>query len=331
MIDVVVMASAAAAVATLLASQVVRRLLPALDRLVLALPTDRSSHTRPTPCGGGVAVVGMLVPAIVAAAVLDPHVPWLQCALATVVLAWCSWIDDRRGVAPAVRFVIQAAAVAVVLAALEGPTLTGVSPVLDACLVGVAWLWFVNLYNFMDGTDGLAGVETVSIGTGVAAVAFVAGVPSVGIVLVPAVAAGASLGFLRWNWSPARVFLGDVGSIPLGFVLGFALILLWRAGHPVAALLLPALFLADATLTLVRRVAQGHRPWHAHREHAYQRAATGPGGHAAVAREAIQTNIVLVVLALAASASALAAIVAGIATVAARLVAWKRIAARGGR
>lgn len=324
-------AGAAALVATMVASQVVRRLLPLLDRLVLALPTDRSSHTRPTPCGGGVAIVGLLVPAIAVAAVLEPDVPWLHCALVTVVLAWCSWVDDRRGVAPAIRLVVQAGAVATVLLALDGPTITRLPPVADAVVVGLAWLWFVNLYNFMDGTDGLAGVETVSIGTGIAAVALASGGASVGIVLVPAVAAGASVGFLRWNWSPARVFLGDVGSIPLGFVLGFVLILLWRAGHPVAALLLPALFVADATLTLVRRVAQGHRPWHAHRDHAYQRAAVGPGGHAQVAREAVRTNVVLLVLALTVGASAIVAVVGGIAAVALRLIGWHRIAARGSR
>lgn len=331
MIDTVVIATVAAAAATVLARQGVRRMLPLLDRLVLALPTDRSSHTRPTPCGGGVAIVALLVPALAAAAALDPGPPWAQCALATVVLAWCSWIDDRRGVAPAVRLLVQAAAIAIVVAGLDGPTIAGLPAWADACLVGVAWLWFVNLYNFMDGTDGLAGVETVCVGAGIAAVALTGGVPSTGLVVVPAVAAGASLGFLRWNWSPARVFLGDVGSIPLGFVLGFALLSLWRAGHPVAALVLPALFVADATITLLRRVAAGHRPWHAHREHAYQRAAVGPSGHAAVAREAARTNVVLVVVALVAGASTLLAVVAGVATVAARLVGWERVAARGGR
>ena len=111
MIASIVVATAAATAATLLASQGLRRMLPLLDRLVLALPTDRSSHTRPTPCGGGVAIVALLVPAIAAATLLDPGVPWLQCAVATVALAWCSWIDDRRGVAPAVRLAVQTAAV----------------------------------------------------------------------------------------------------------------------------------------------------------------------------------------------------------------------------
>jgi UDP-N-acetylmuramyl pentapeptide phosphotransferase/UDP-N-acetylglucosamine-1-phosphate transferase len=331
MIASIVVATAAATAATLLASQGLRRMLPLLDRLVLALPTDRSSHTRPTPCGGGVAIVALLVPAIAAATLLDPGVPWLQCAVATVALAWCSWIDDRRGVAPAVRLAVQTAAVAVVLAGLDGPTFAGLPAWADAGVVGLGWLWFVNLYNFMDGTDGLAGVETVCVGAGIVAVALTGGVSSAGIVVVPAVAAGASLGFLRWNWSPARVFLGDVGSIPLGFVLGFALLLLWRSGHPVAALLLPALFVADASLTLLRRVAAGHRPWHAHREHAYQRAATGPSAHAHVAREAAATNVVLVVLAVLSGASTRFAVVAGLATVALRLVGWERIAARGGR
>jgi UDP-N-acetylmuramyl pentapeptide phosphotransferase/UDP-N-acetylglucosamine-1-phosphate transferase len=285
-------AIAAFCVAGFASSAIVRRLLPWLSARVLAVPTDRSSHSRPTPCGGGLAVIAVLVPALW----LAGDGPWRACAAGCGALAWCSWIDDRRGVAPLVRLAVQVVAVVGVLAVLDRPVLGFLPPWLDRTVVALAWLWFVNLYNFMDGIDGIAGVETIAIGVGivvVGALGVAPGVPS----FVPAVAAGAALGFLRWNWSPARVFLGDVGSVPLGYALGFLLIVLASEGGLVAALVLPAYFVIDASATLVRRIAAGHRPWHAHREHHYQRAVAAGRGHARVSADVARTDLGLVALA----------------------------------
>jgi UDP-N-acetylmuramyl pentapeptide phosphotransferase/UDP-N-acetylglucosamine-1-phosphate transferase len=285
-------AIAAFCVAGLATSAIVGRLLPWLGARALAVPTDRSSHSRPTPCGGGLAVIAVLLPALWIAG----DVAWRACALGCGALAWCSWIDDRRGVAPLVRLAVQLVAVAGVLAVLDRPVLGFLPAWLDRTVVALAWLWFVNLYNFMDGIDGIAGVETIAIGVGivvVGALGVAPGVPS----FVPAVAAGAALGFLRWNWSPARVFLGDVGSVPLGYALGFSLIVLASDGGLVAALVLPAYFVVDASATLVRRIIGGHRPWHAHREHHYQRAVAAGRGHARVSADVARTDLGLVVLA----------------------------------
>jgi UDP-N-acetylmuramyl pentapeptide phosphotransferase/UDP-N-acetylglucosamine-1-phosphate transferase len=285
--------------AGLVTSALVRRLLPWLERRrMLAIPTDRSSHTRPTPCGGGLGVLAVLVPMLWLAGSVDDSAPWQLCAVACTGLAWCSWVDDRRGVAPIVRLMAQLVAVVAVVVWLDRPVLGFLPPWLDKTVVVVAWLWFTNLYNFMDGIDGLAGVETITIGVGVALVAAVG--PATALpAFVPAAAAGAALGFLRWNWSPARVFLGDVGSIPIGYALGFVLIVVAAHGEGTAALVLPAYFVADASTTLIRRIAAGHRPWHAHRDHYYQRAVAAGRGHARVAFDVVRTNLVLVGLAIA--------------------------------
>lgn len=292
----VTIAIAAFVAAGLVTSMLVRRLLPFLERRVLAVPTDRSSHSRPTPCGGGLGVIAVLVPALWLAGFSDASAPWHACAIGCAALAWCSWVDDRRGVAPLVRLLVQLVAVVAVLAWLDRPVLWFLPTWLDRTLVALAWLWFVNLYNFMDGIDGLAGVETIAIGGGIVIVGALGVAPGVPT-FVPAVAAGAALGFLRWNWSPARVFLGDVGSVPLGYALGFLLIVLASHGGLVAAIVLPAYFLVDASATLVRRIATGHRPWHAHREHHYQRAVASGRGHARVSADVARTDLGLVALA----------------------------------
>ncbi|HET6585780.1 MAG TPA: glycosyltransferase family 4 protein [Nannocystaceae bacterium] len=300
-------------------STLVRRLLPWLvARRILALPTARSSHARPTPCGGGLGIVAVLVPTLWIAASVDADSPWRLCALACAGLAWCSWVDDRRGVAPIVRLLAQLVAVVGVLCWLDRPIIAVLPPWLDRTIVALAWLWFTNLYNFMDGIDGLAGVETMTIGIGLALVVAVGTAPFVPA-FVPAAAAGAALGFLRWNWSPARVFLGDVGSIPLGYALGFVLIVVAGSGAWYAALVLPAYFVADATTTLVRRILAGHRPWHAHRDHYYQRAVAAGRGHARVTADVARTNVALVVLALA------SLWIGGIVVPLAAWIVWRRI------
>jgi UDP-N-acetylmuramyl pentapeptide phosphotransferase/UDP-N-acetylglucosamine-1-phosphate transferase len=165
----------------------------------------------------------------------------------------------------------------------------------DRIVTALAWLWFINLFNFMDGIDGISGVEAASIGLGLALVAwFVGSFAAIGLALTVAAAA---LGFLAWNWHPARVFLGDVGSVPLGFALGWLLIGAALDGAWAAALILPAYYWADATLTLLRRVARGEPVWRAHRSHFYQRAVQAGMSHAEVARHLLSANATLVAIA----------------------------------
>ncbi len=277
-------------------------------RGILDHPNDRSSHERPTPRGGGIAVIAALVAtwggaaawAASGGAALPPGLPVVLAA--AVVLALVSWADDRRGLPAGLRLAVHVVAVGVAIPAMAGSALffQGLLPeALDRAAAAFLWLWFLNLYNFMDGIDGLAGAETAALGIGVAAVVAAGGLPPLPAALALS-ATGAALGFLRWNWPPARIFLGDVGSVPLGYLLGWLLLTLAAAGAWRAALILPLYYLADATVTLARRLVRGEAVWRAHREHFYQLAVRAGMAHGAVVRRVIAVNAGLVVLAVAA-------------------------------
>ncbi|MBV8491851.1 MAG: glycosyltransferase family 4 protein [Alphaproteobacteria bacterium] len=274
-------------------------LIPLLRRhAVLDRPNERSLHDIPTPRGGGIAVIGAIMLAWVALSASGqlPY-PARPILLGVLLLAAVSWADDVRGLPPMVRLAVQLVAIGLVLRAglLPGLVFQGwLSPALDGIATAVVWLWFVNLFNFMDGIDGLAGVEAAAIGVGLLLFAAVGSEMDPGLAAAPAAIAAAALGFLVWNWAPARIFLGDVGSVPLGYLLGFLLLDQAARGHWEIALILPLYFLADATITLLRRLLRGERVWEAHRSHFYQRAVQRGFGHAAVVQRVVVANIVLI-------------------------------------
>ncbi len=296
-----------------LATGVVLRLLRRFA--VLDHPNLRSSHTRPTPRGGGLAVVPVTAAAWVAIAlsVAGADRALLSVAAPAAALAILFWFDDLRGLPIAVRLAAQMLAVAGLLAAFpaDAPYFGGLlPPVVDVVAAGCLWLWFVNLYNFMDGIDGMAGTETAAIGGGVWLVALMAGLGQ-DVAFAGLAVAAAALGFLLWNWAPAKIFLGDVGSVPLGFMLGWLLLEVAARGQPEAALILPLYYLADATITLGRRVIRGERPWQAHRHHFYQLATASGMGHAAVVRHVLAADVMLIGLAALAAVGREAAALAG--------------------
>ncbi len=269
-------------------------------RAILAQPSERSSHTVPTPTGGGIAVLAGLAPAWLCIATLSDAAP---AGLAVIVglaaaLAVLSWIDDLKDLAPAVRLAAQAVVViaALVFAPFPAPVFGGLlPPMLDTLVVALLWLWFINLFNFMDGIDGIAGVETAAIGIGIFVAAKLGKLDGHWLMLGLS-AAAAAVGFLRWNWHPAKIFLGDVGSVPLGFLLGWLLLSFAAAGHPIPALVLPLYFLADATITLLRRLARGEKVWQAHREHFYQLAVRSGLRHDQVSGIIAVANLFLIAL-----------------------------------
>ncbi len=244
-------------------------------RLATDIPNDRSLHALPTPRVGGWGIV----PVCLVALLCHASQMWLIAA-GTAVLALMSQIDDRRGLPARVRFTVHFAAVAALLvvypAAAPWWLLVG---------VGFLMLWLINLYNFMDGADGLAGGMALFGFGAYAAAALTGGHPSVALAVSAAAAAGAAFGFLFLNFHPAKLFLGDAGSIPLGFLAGALGYWGWRA--EVWPLWFPALvfspFIADASVTLLRRLLRGEKFWQAHREHYYQRMVRSGIGHARTA------------------------------------------------
>ena len=259
-------------------------------RAVLDIPNERSSHKAPTPRGGGIAVIAASLTAWLVLGPMDP-LPPPALFMAVVGLAAVSWLDDLRGLSPALRLLAQVAAVAAGMWSLpHGAVFQGWLPAgLDTVAAALLWVWFVNLFNFMDGIDGIDASEAAAIGIGIVVVD-----ASLDLAVPATAIAAAALGFLVWNWSPARIFLGDVGSVPLGYLLGYLLYGLALGGRWQAALIVPLYFLADATLTLLRRLARGERVWQAHREHFYQRAVQRGLGHAAVVMRVIAANAVLI-------------------------------------
>lgn len=250
-------------------------------------PNERSLHARPTPRTGGLAVlVAVLIAGawLTAAIGAERHVLWG--GLGMVVLATVSFADDRLDLPAVLRLFVHLSvasiliAVGVMIEKLELPGMAWRLPVTLAAVVTVGYVvWMINLYNFMDGMDGFAGGMTV-IGFGAlgllgwmdAAWSFAATCWTI---------AASALGFLVWNFPPARIFLGDAGSSTIGFLV--AACSLWADRKGIAPIWVSILvfspFIVDATVTLVRRIARREPIWEAHRSHYYQRLALRGWGH----------------------------------------------------
>ena len=269
----------------------------ALKKLnVLDVPIERSNHSIPTPRGGGLGIVFALAGFLVVV-----NAPGII-LLSVLALCFISFWDDIKPLTPRFRLGAQALAVVATLWSAYGlnpsaRVFLDVVPLwVELPLIALGWMWFINLFNFMDGSDGLAAGEAISVSLGIVFMSWTLNM-GVDAPLYAVIIVGSVLGFALWNWHPAKIFMGDAGSIPLGYLLGFTLIEVARSGWWAIALILPAYFVADATLVLVRRGLRGEKLWHAHSEHAYQRAIRGGMQHDEVARWVITLNIGLWVLA----------------------------------
>jgi UDP-N-acetylmuramyl pentapeptide phosphotransferase/UDP-N-acetylglucosamine-1-phosphate transferase len=288
------------AAAAAISAAIIVPLRPWLRRYALAHPNARSSHREPTPQGGGIAVIVATVVVIAAAAalgVIDPAPLGLLFA-AVPFIALVGAADDIWTIGVAPRLLLQALATAVMIASL--PAELHVLPMLpwwiERTLVLLACLWFVNLTNFMDGIDWMTVAEFVPLTIGLALLGLLGALPAEGVIVALALCGGL-IGFAPFNKPVARLFLGDVGSLPIGLLVAWLLALLAGHGHLAAAIILPLYYLADATLTLLRRLANREPFWQSHRTHFYQRATErGFGVPGIVARVSV-TNIVLVMLA----------------------------------
>jgi UDP-N-acetylmuramyl pentapeptide phosphotransferase/UDP-N-acetylglucosamine-1-phosphate transferase len=295
-------AIAAFVLATAITIAIIITIRPWLQRIALAKPNARSSHTVPTPQGGGIAVIAATMIAAAGALSLSKAAsapaPLLPLLAAVIVIAIVGAADDIRPIGVAPRFSLQAFSVALVIFALpDDLRIAPFMPVLiERLLLAVGGLWFVNLVNFMDGLDWMTVAEVVPITAALAIFGAFGHLPSTAAIVSIALC-GAMIGFAYFNRPVASLFLGDVGSLPIGLLLGWLLVQLAGRGALAAAILLPLYYLADATITLLRRLIAGERVWQAHRSHFYQRATDRGFTVSQVAAHVFAVNVALAALA----------------------------------
>lgn len=275
---------------------------------ILDVPNTRSSHITPTPRGGGFVIACAFLAALAivgwrwGGGATETLVRTL--VLGGLLIAIVGWMDDCRPMRARFRFLTQLAAAAWAVFALRGLhvldlgfTEFSVNPVIGGLFAILAIVWISNLYNFMDGIDGLVASEAALVGGTAGTLLAIAGSPR--LALIAWMLAAAAGGFLVWNWHPAKVFMGDVGSVLLGYSFGvLALATEWTRTLPAllwAILLMP--FLVDATLTTLRRMLRGERWYEAHRTFSYQRAVQRGYRHSQVTGAVIAMEIPLIALA----------------------------------
>jgi UDP-N-acetylmuramyl pentapeptide phosphotransferase/UDP-N-acetylglucosamine-1-phosphate transferase len=325
--------------AALLSALLIIALAPWLARYAMAEPNARSSHKLPTPQGGGIAVIGAAI--VVSGGALFFSRPSVNLSslvvisAAVLLIAAIGALADKRPIAAAPRLVLQSCAVAAVLATL--PSELRLLPVLpwwsERILLFIGTLWFVNLVNFMDGLDWMTVVEVVPITAALGAIGLLGYLPWQETVISLALC-GATIGFAFFNRPVAKLFLGDVGSLPIGLLLGWLMLILAGSGARTAAMLLPLYYFADSTITLLRRAVNRESVWQAHRSHFYQRATDRGFRVTDVVARVLFVNLALTALAFAtillpSRTTDIAALTAGAAMVARLLAVFERGPARG--
>ena len=276
------------------------------------VPNERSSHEIPTPVGGGIVFVAITVLVWGSAAFFSPLYlkQILILCLAGLVIAIVSWIDDERPINPLIRFSVHIAGAVSVVLAFGSPDAMGYGPLgtLDlfpmlSQVLSVLWIvWMTNAFNFMDGIDGIAGGQATVCCIGWFLLLSVFGIPEFATGILVLVAG--ILGFLIYNWPPAKVFMGDVGSAFLGFLLAsipFAASFL--AGKNESVYFLSAIaftwpFLFDSVYTFLKRLFAGEKVWKAHRKHIYQRLIKAGYSHLSVSLTYTGISIVVVIMSL---------------------------------
>ena len=276
-----------------------------MQRYALARPNARSSHVTPTAQGGGLAIIIATIAVIALTWLFSPQFlpgprPLYFLLAATILMATVGAIDDVRQLPVFPRLACQAAATLLLLASLppDMRLLPGWLPGrIELLIIAGAIIWFINLTNFMDGIDGITIAEMLPIALAIALFSALGATDQT--ILVPAlVLAGGLAGFAPFNQHRARLFLGDVGSLPIGLLIAWLLLMLASSGYLAAALLLPLYYLMDATITLLWRVRQGQNPLQSHRHHFYQYATVNGLTVQTITRRILGLNLILAMLAL---------------------------------
>ncbi|HLX18162.1 MAG TPA: glycosyltransferase family 4 protein [Bradyrhizobium sp.] len=293
----------AAVAAAVLSAGLTWAIRPLLDKHALAKPNARSSHRVPTPQGAGIAVIAATL--AIAGAVLtgierfDSNLPPAIFG-ATLFIAIVGFADDLKSIPVVTRLLLQGVAVGAILVAAPGELrIVPAMPLwIERGLLLLAGLWFVNLVNFMDGLDWMMVAEIVPVTAAMTALGWLGEFPQMPAIMAAALC-GAMIGFAPFNRPVATIFLGDVGSLPIGLLLGWCLLELAWHQHLAAALLLPLYYLSDTTVTLLLRVIRREPFWAAHRSHFYQRATDNGFTVLRVVSEVFLLNLVLAALAIA--------------------------------
>lgn len=263
----------------------------ATKKAVLDIPNERSSHSRPTPKGGGLAIIiAFYIGLFYFKESIDSKL--FYALLCGIPIATISLMDDIVTLSSKIRFLIQSASAGMALYLLGG--VSSIDFIIFELhgwwvnvLAFVTMVWLTNLYNFLDGIDGYAGSEAVMVGLGL----FVFFHNPLGLVIV-----AASLGFLLFNWHKASLFMGDVGSATLGFIFAIFVFYDTSNGSIYVWMILLSLFWFDATLTLIRRYRKGENITQAHKKHAYQRLVQSGWAHDKVVWFALAFNLIFFVL-----------------------------------
>ena len=287
------------ALATWMGSLLTRQLLVRCN--ILDKPNNRSSHSIPVPRGGGIPLITITVLGWLAMSKLglEQLVEINIVVSMAMFIALVCWFDDVGELSIVNRLGAQILVVAmsIILIPINPSSLGLPGGLIIYAAIGLLWLWFINIFNFMDGIDGITSIETISICLGVSLTLGLLG-PGAGFSQLAIILASSTAGFLVWNWQPAKLFLGDVGSIPLGFLIGWLLIEVEAQGEWAAAIILPGYYLTDATLTLLYRAVKFEPIWTSHRQHFYQRAVAGNLSHSQASKAIAITNMWLVSCAL---------------------------------
>ena len=268
----------------------------------LDIPNERSSHLTPTPRGGGIAfvaasLVGFLL--LILNNELD-HADLLALCCAGVIVAIAGYLDDRQKISGAtIRLVFHAIGAIVLVVGIGFPSQISlfdrtINTGIIGSVLGVIYLvWLLNLFNFMDGTDGIAASEAIFVALAGAILNYQA-LSGINHSSAAVILAASTFGFLLYNWSPAKIFMGDVGSGYLGIVIGGLSLMAAKQQHELlwVWIILLAVFVSDATVTLIRRLLRKQKPHVAHRSHAYQHLAIRFNSHTKVSLLLLAVNIV---------------------------------------
>ena len=256
---------------------------------IFDIPSNRSSHLKPIPKGGGWIIVLILIISIL----LDSEFKKVDLKaislplLSVLGLAVLSWIDDIKNLNVSIRLFFQFLIICTFWILNPTPADLG-----QAIIFTIISVWFINIFNFMDGIDGITPSVSITILLGYAIAVYE--LNKFVDMTFCFVIISSCFGFLLWNWHPAKIFLGDVGSITLGWLIFFSLLILYKYGKWDWALSLPMYYILDTSITLINRFIEGKKIWQAHNEHYYQKAVQSGMSHSQVVKLIIALQILII-------------------------------------